>query len=601
MDSLSEGRATIGRYRYLALAGAILTSLLIAMGGIVCITGSGNGCPDWPRCYGQVVPPARLESIIEYTHRVVAGLTTPLIVAMAIGGWRRYRRIRWISRPAALAVFTALAVVVFGAFAVLTGLPRGVAALDLGTALLTMALVLTVTVTALTRRARPTLPDQLSWRTPFARLALATLISVYAVLVSGVLVADKGSIARCVGWPIYASALSPDGALAALQAARRILGGLTTLLALAMAARAWRTQRDHPGILAAATLLAVLLLAETVIGVVMVARDLPFGLRLLYAATGTAIWALAVILAVLAGQARAAQPAAASAPPASRRARDLLATTRPTVIILLSVAACAGMVAGARAIPQAATLLWTLLGGALACGGAHAINQYLDRDLDATMERTAKRPLPAGRLSPAEALAWGLGLCAAAIYVLLLFVNGLAALLSLFGILWYVVVYTLLLKRRSAQNVVIGGIAGAMPPLVGWAAATGRLDAAAWWMFAVILLWTPPHFWSLVLLRKADYARAGLPMLPLVRGEAVAGGRIMAYVAALVATSLLLPLGEARAASTCLSRSRSARALLYGAWRVWRQGGAENARRLYRLSSFYLGLLLLALMAGALA
>jgi cytochrome c oxidase assembly protein subunit 15 len=201
--STSGNVSTIGGHRYLLLAATVTTYLLITMGGIVCITESGLGCPDWPGCYGQIVPPLRMDAIIEYTHRFIAVLASPLIVVSAIVGWRKFRSSRWISWPPVLAVVFALAVVVFGALAVLRGLARGVAAVDLSSALMVLTLMVTATVVAFYHRDKPAQVDRLSFGTPFARLSLGTLVMLFVVLVSGVLVADQGSMARCLGWPLY--------------------------------------------------------------------------------------------------------------------------------------------------------------------------------------------------------------------------------------------------------------------------------------------------------------------------------------------------------------------------------------------------------------
>ncbi len=189
--------------------------------------------------------------------------------------------------------------------------------------------------------------------------------------------------------------------------------------------------------------------------------------------------------------------------------------------------------------PPITTILWTMLGGYLAAGGAGAINHYIDRDRDARMARTRRRPLASGRIAPAHGLAFGIALGALAVLQLSLTVNVLAALLSLAGLLGYVFVYTAWLKPLTPQNIVIGGAAGAVPPLVGWAAATGSLDLDALWLFGIVFLWTPPHFWALALLIKDDYARTGVPMLPVVRGEQATRRQILAYSLVLVTATLL--------------------------------------------------------------
>ena len=170
-----------------------------------------------------------------------------------------------------------------------------------------------------------------------------------------------------------------------------------------------------------------------------------------------------------------------------------------------------GLVIGGKAWPSFSLTIWTLIGGALAAGGSSALNQYIDRELDKNMQRTAKRPLADGRLTDAEGLAFGLGLSLISYYILACFVNGLAALLSLAGIIYYVILYSLWLKKATVQNIVIGGGAGAIPPMVGYAAATGHLDWTAWILFAIIFMWTPPHFWALAIVRMKDYERQAFP------------------------------------------------------------------------------------------
>jgi protoheme IX farnesyltransferase len=219
---------------------------------------------------------------------------------------------------------------------------------------------------------------------------------------------------------------------------------------------------------------------------------------------------------------------------------DYAALTKPRIIALLLVTCACAMVVARGGFPGPLRLVATLAGLALSSGGANAVNMWYDRDIDAVMSRTQSRPLPSGRLSPAAALAFGLACEVAALLVLGTLVNGLAALLALGGFVYYVGIYTMWLKRRTPQNIVIGGGAGAFPPLIGWAAVTGRLSVAAGLLFLIIFLWTPPHFWSLALYKDADYRRAGVPMMPVVRGWQATKGQSLVYAALLVAASLLL-------------------------------------------------------------
>ena len=218
--------------------------------------------------------------------------------------------------------------------------------------------------------------------------------------------------------------------------------------------------------------------------------------------------------------------------------RDYIALTKPRIISLLLVTTVATMVVASPDALALTTVLWTMLGGYLAAGGAGAINHYLDRERDARMARTQGRPLVAGRIKPLHGLTFGIALGALAFVQLAVTVNLLSAALAMAGLLGYVFVYTIWLKPLTPQNIVVGGAAGAVPPLVGWAAATGGLTLDALYPFAIVFLWTPPHFWALSLLIKDDYARTGVPMLPVVRGDVVTRRQIVFYAAILVTFTL---------------------------------------------------------------
>jgi heme A synthase len=293
-----------------------MTYLLITMGGVVCVTESSEGCPDWPGCYGRLVPPPQTEAIIEYTHRVTALLTSPLIVAAAIVGWRDRCASRWVRWPPIVAIAFLLAVVVFGALAVLRGLSPGLAAVDLGSALVVLALLVTALVVAWSRHASPSLPGRLSFSTPFAQLALATLAAGFLVLVSGVLVAQGASFVRCLGWPLYGGSWAAVDSAPWVQMARRVGAVVTSLLILTLVVQAWRTQRRRPAVLGVATGLGLLLAAETAIGAILAARGLTVFLSVVYVALAAALWAFLVALAALAGL------ASSSSAQAQRQAQD---------------------------------------------------------------------------------------------------------------------------------------------------------------------------------------------------------------------------------------------------------------------------------------
>jgi len=251
---------------------------------------------------------------------------------------------------------------------------------------------------------------------------------------------------------------------------------------------------------------------------------------------GAAAVALGVALVVVAGALRGE-----AAPLAS--ARDYLTLTKPRIMTLLLLTGAAGMFVGAQGVPPLGLFALTMLGLALACGGASALNHVLDRDIDALMgSRTEERPVAAGRVSPEQALEFGILLSAISFALLASAVNVLTAVLALVGNLFYVLVYTRWLKRSTPQNIVIGGAAGAVPPLVGYAAATGSLALPALWLFLIVFLWTPPHFWALALMIKNAYAAAGVPMLPVVRGDRETARQIVLYSLAMVAFTVVVGL-----------------------------------------------------------
>ena len=285
-------------HRNLVVAAAAITTLLITLGGIVCATESGAGCPDWPGCYGRIIPPPQVNAVIEYTHRFVVGITTPLILAAAWFSWRRTRAIRWLVRPLLVAIPFLLAVIVFGAFAVLTGLYRPIAVLDLGTALITAALVLTAAVVAFTRHADPALADRFSAKSGLARLSLVTLGATFALYVSGILVAGRGSLTCCVGWPFWR--LIPDDVAGWPQVVRLRLAAATASLIVWLVMRTWRARPAHTAQRRTALIAGLAFLIEMAVGMIMQLSGSTMLWLMAYVAAGTVLYA-AVVLAALIG------------------------------------------------------------------------------------------------------------------------------------------------------------------------------------------------------------------------------------------------------------------------------------------------------------
>lgn len=289
---------------------------------------------------------------------------------------------------------------------------------------------------------------------------------------------------------------------------------------------------------------------------------------------------------------------AAAVPREPSLARDLIALTKPRIISLLLLTTLAPMfVAGT---PSWATILWTGIGGYLMAGGANAVNMYLDRDIDHVMARTKLRPIPSGRMAARAVLAFGIAIATAATWLLGHFVNVLTAALALSGFYFYVFVYTRWLKRTTPQNIVLGGAAGAFPPLVGWAAVTGRVDLASLYLFLIIFYWTPPHFWALALLKQRDYGKAGVPMAPNIWGEHETIDQMLWYTLLLIGLSALPVTFGVFGMFYFVSAIVLGGILLEGVWRIRRLAARGEswipvAWKVYKYSLLYLALLFVAM------
>ena len=603
--SMTNNRQPSDNFKILLVAASVAVFLLIVVGGVVRVTASGGGCPDWPTCFGSFTPPVERSAGWDYAHRSLSFIVALLVGASAYQARRRYHHQAWVSYPIYAAAGTLSAQIALGALLaaqVQAGGDRMLSAVHLGLSLLIQAFTLVATAAAFYISAEKPTP-QPNFKKPFACLALATLGATFLLLISGAAVSGLQAGEACPTWPLCTGgeALKQAGLWASL--AHRLIAAAAVIFVFFLFSRAWRSQRGSTPVMVTATAAAVLFSAQALLGAKLV-QGFPMHLLVLHEASAVAVWA-ALILAAASAAMPADDPLEKPAQGETARwrrgaAKDLLMLTKPVVVALLLVTTYAGMVIGARQLPGFSMAFWTLLGGFLAAGGSGAINQYIDRFDDLKMQRTQKRPIPAGRLTPGEGLAFGVGMALASFYVLVAFVNLLAALLSLAGIVYYVVLYSILLKKTTVQNIVIGGGAGAIPPLVGWAAATGGLNVPALFLFAVVFLWTPPHFWALALVRRADYARAGVPMLPVVCGERETRRQILIYTLELVALTLLLPLFGLGGALYLVGAALLGLWLIGAAYRVWVQEGNKVAWKMYRYSSMYLAFLFVVLMVDAL-
>lgn len=433
-----------------------------------------------------------------------------------------------------------------------------------------------------------------SLKASFARWMLILFFVVWALTIVGRMVAGTGAGAYCNGFPFCI----PTYPLGWLKQSHILLVGIGGILMFVVLRKAWREQRDQKVLLPLTTILGVMFFGQVLVGAMQVIQSYPTHLVYLHTLTTIALW-VSLLLLVYTSGVLARDNKTVLILNKRQRIKDFIALSKPLIVGLLLITTYGGLVIGGKEWPAFSLTLWTLIGGALAAGGSSALNQYIDRELDKHMQRTAKRPLADGRLTDAEGLAFGLGLSLASYYILACFVNGLAALLSLAGIVYYVILYSLWLKKATVQNIVIGGGAGAMPPLVGYAAATGHLDWTAWILFAIIFMWTPPHFWALAIVRMKDYEKAGVPMLPVVRGELETRKQIFIYTLELIAVTLLLPILQLAGMVYLIASLVLGGALIYAAWAVWKIGGNKVAWRMYKWSSTYLVFIFLAIMIDA--
>jgi heme o synthase len=354
----------------------------------------------------------------------------------------------------------------------------------------------------------------------------------------------------------------------------------------------------------ALVLAALPLVAALVLGAWFAHRDLlpvTSVSVLLFLAAVASWWSSSLHVALAAGAAAAAALTTARLYRGERPARvawrDYVALTKPRIMSLLLLTGASGMFVGAQGLPELGSFGATMLGLALACGGASAMNHVLDRDVDRSMKRTASRPVADGRVSPELALEFGLALTALSFVLLASAVNVLTACLALVGNLFYVVVYTRWLKRSTPQNIVIGGAAGAVPPLVGFAAATGNLALPALFLFLIVFFWTPPHFWALALLIKRDYEAARIPMLPVVKGDRETARQVLLYTVLLVALTLVPVLTGTFGALYLVAAVILGAQFVRLALRLWRSTAPAQAGALFHYSLAYLALLFVAMAA----
>jgi protoheme IX farnesyltransferase len=595
--------------RRLAVVTTVATYVLVTVGGLVRATGSGLGCPDWPRCHGSLIPPPDFHAWVEYSHRLTASVVIVLTLVLAAAAWRARRR---LSRTAVRLALATVPIVFSQAL-----LGALVVALDLHAESVVAHLLVAMTLVAflialLVEIAVPQSAGN-AGRAPadhrFALALSATAAGALVLMLLGSYVSGRGAGLAFPDWPLFDGRLLPahHGILSDLHFAHRLLAAVVAVAIFALARRA-RRRPPAPAVTRLVRAAAVLVGVEVLVGAGNVWTRLSPVTRTAHLALGALLWGTLFAASRLAWRLPAPLPADVPAAPApttgatvtpAARARAYLALTKPRIIELLLVTTVPAMVLADRGLPSPWLVLAVLFGGTLAAAGANTFNCVVDRDIDEKMRRTHRRPLPAGMVSPDAALRFGIALEVVAFVWLAATVNLLAALLSVGATAFYVFVYTMWLKRSTSQNIVIGGAAGAVPVLVGWAAVTGRVGLPAWVMFAIVFMWTPPHFWALAMRYRDDYAAAGIPMLPVVAGPRAAARQILAYSVVLVAVTLTLcPAAQMGPVYLVAALVLGAR-FLHFAHLLSRDNSPGAALRLFSYSITYLGLLFAAIALDA--
>lgn len=588
--------------RRMALANLIATLLVILWGAVVRATGSGAGCGDhWPRCNGEIIPSFKqVSTMIEFTHRAMTGIWLAMIVGTVVLVYRSTPKKSLLRKSAT--VMSAFAVIecLIGAALVLFKLVGHDTSSNRAAVMaihhLNTAILLGV-VTLMCYWAYGGAKIRLQNQGAAAGGLAIGMVALLATIVSGAITALGDTLFKAQSSAhALERALTPTAHfLEKLRVAHPIISISTSLFILLFVGQLLVTRKSaHLTKFGRWTM--ALIGIQVIHGALNVAMKAPVYMQIIHLAIADVLLIAYVLTSAVALSANSAETVSeAQEEPVERlKGRDAvrayIALTKPRVISLLLFTTLLAMFIAAKGWPGGGLLFWVAIGGYFAAGAANAINMVIDSDIDVRMKRTSTRPTVTRQIPASHAMIFALTLATLSCVMLTLAANALTAVLAMAGLLFYVFIYTLLLKRRTWQNIVIGGAAGSFPPLVGWAAVTGELSPLAWFLFALIFFWTPVHFWALALLIKDDYAEAGIPMLPVVHGERATVVQITVY-AILTALLCFVPVMLGTAGLVYVATALLLNAILVlRSWQLMNQPDRPKAVRLFKYSMVYLAL-----------
>ncbi len=544
------------------------------------------------------------QSIAWIEHWVISSITTALITAIIIVVWRRYRHDHFIFWPALAAALIAVAQISLVTVAIRLNHHPAAMAGHLFLAMLNLGVALFLTTAAhlpAKHLAKIGLSSQ-SHKFYFRSIVL-TGVGFLLLLMTGAIVTGTGTGWACSDWPLCRGEIFPvDFSLGvAIALLHRFTVVIVAALVTAVILQTHRRYKQYASLLNWSTTLGCLFLAQIGVGGLHTLPNIPqLVISSIHLGLTAAVWGSLVVPATISYLTLETvlplpenEEAESSPLPFPQKATTFFKLTKPWILVLLLTTTITAMFIAAKGLPPISLVLYTLLGGALSAGGAGVLNSYIDSDIDHLMSRTSRRATVTGLITPQETLLFGLTLSVLSFLVFAIFVNLLSAVLSAIGILYYVFFYTLYLKRTTIHNIVIGGAAGAIPPLVGWTAVTNTLDLGAFYLFAIIFFWTPPHTWALALLVKKDYAQARIPMLPVVAGEKETTYQIFLYTILLI-TLTLLPFSVKMLSWVYLIAAVTLGTFfIYLAWKLWQDYSKKTSKQLYKFSQLYLALLFL--------